>query len=130
MLPQMIEAQCREFAEDVVYEEIENAGHWIPEERPEAFVKLLQRKNIPPRHCQVTDEYRGMPDVLPLAANRDVRDKPVFSRRPERVVPKLTRIPLELAVPAVTQRDAEPVAVLRCRFGQLVAFAKPNLSKC
>lgn len=79
--------------------------------------RQLQRKNIPPRRCQVTDEYRGMPDVLPLAANRDVRDKPVFSRRPERVVPKLTRIPLELAVPAVTQRDAEPVAVLRCRFG-------------
>jgi pimeloyl-ACP methyl ester carboxylesterase len=42
MLPLMMEAQCREFAEDVVYEEIENAGHWIPEERPEAFVKLLQ----------------------------------------------------------------------------------------
>ncbi|GAA5822917.1 hypothetical protein JCM11251_004423 [Rhodosporidiobolus azoricus] len=40
---EMMEDQCKEFAENVEFEAIPRANHWIPEEQPEAFVQLVKR---------------------------------------------------------------------------------------
>jgi hypothetical protein len=37
-----MEEQCNEFAEDVTYQPLARANHWVPEEQPEAFVELLK----------------------------------------------------------------------------------------
>ncbi|GAA6029212.1 hypothetical protein JCM8097_003571 [Rhodosporidiobolus ruineniae] len=36
-----MEDQCREFADDVAFQEVPHANHWIPEENPQVFVQVI-----------------------------------------------------------------------------------------